>query len=452
MTAPVKMLVLGSGGREHAVLATLARTSQTPLDLFCIPGNAGIGQLARCINIPLEKHDELLDFAQSEGILLTFVGPEAPLAAGIVDKFESRGMLIAGPNAAAARLEGSKVFAKDFMLRHNIPTARYAVVDNYSDAQKVIRSGEFGAKNSRIVLKADGLAAGKGVVITSSFSEAEAAANDLISGAVVGKEAASRVVIEESLAGAELSLLAFADGEDYRLMPVARDHKRIGENDTGPNTGGMGAVTDESLLPANMLARIEHDIVRPTLAGADAEGFPFRGILFVGLMLTAEGPKVLEYNVRFGDPETQAILVRLRGDLFEILKSIATGTLGGVEVRWSDDSSACVVLASKGYPGRYETGAVIKGLETCAQLSDVTVFHAGTTRSPGGEIITSGGRVLAVTATASTLETALASCYGAIGKIHWDGMQYRRDIGRGKQEGRRSGAWITLDSAPTSSG
>jgi phosphoribosylamine---glycine ligase len=426
----MKVLVLGSGGREHAIVWALQKTSSTPLDVYCIPGNAGIAEVAQCVPVSLNDHRALVAFAQSHAIDLTFVGPEAPLAAGIVDVFQKNGLTVAGPNAVAARLESSKVVAKDFMARHKIPTAHYRVVTNSSAAFDALRSGEFGTSKSPVVIKADGLAAGKGVVVASSHAEAERAVDDFISGKLVEPEAAKQIVIEEALQGTEASVLVFADGRDYKIMPAARDHKRIGENDTGPNTGGMGAITDDSVLEATGLERVTRDIIEPTLEGARAEGFPFRGVLFVGLMLTSDGPKVLEYNVRFGDPETQAILVRLKSDLLEIFSAIAAGTLDRVRVEWSDESAACVVLASRGYPGKYETGVAITGLDRLRNQENVQVFHAGTARSDSGQFVTSGGRVLGVTASGRDLPQALASCYEAVGKVHWEGMQYRRDIGK----------------------
>jgi phosphoribosylamine--glycine ligase len=327
-------------------------------------------------------------------------------------------------------LESSKAFAKDFMRRHRIPTAKYSVANSAAEAREALRSGKFGPPDSPVVVKADGLAAGKGVVVAPSRAEAEKAVAELTSGEVVANEAAKLILIEEALAGREVSILLFADGRDYALMPPARDHKRIGENDTGPNTGGMGAITDPSVIDSEMLKLIVREIVEPTLAGAAHEGFPFRGILFIGLMLTAAGPKVLEYNVRFGDPETQAILVRLKSDLVRIFEAIIEGKLRDVSVEWSDASSACVVLASAGYPGPYETGAVIKGLERSADGDQVQIFHAGTAKTEArGDFLTAGGRVLGITAAAATLEQALGRCYNTIEKITWEGMQYRRDIG-----------------------
>ncbi|HSE17685.1 MAG TPA: phosphoribosylamine--glycine ligase [Pyrinomonadaceae bacterium] len=421
-----KILIIGSGGREHAIVWALRKTSQEASQLFCVPGNAGIAELAEIPSVPLKDHAALVDLVESHQIDLTFVGPEAPLVAGIVDEFNQRGLRIVGPSAAAARLEGSKIFAKDFMARHRIPTAAYHVAEGPREAIECLRSGKFGA--GPVVIKADGLAAGKGVVVASDRGEAERAVEDLMIHHVAGRDAAQRVVIEEALKGREASLLVFADGRDYALMPAARDHKRIGENDTGPNTGGMGTITGSSVLDKATQDRVVSEIVEPTLAGAREEGFPFKGVLFLGLMLTEDGPKLLEYNVRFGDPETQAILVRLKTDLVSIFDSMYEGTLGGLKVEWSEGASACVVAANKGYPGKYESGAVIEGLDEVSTDS-VQVFHAGTSRDASGRITATGGRVLGVTAGAERLPDALALCYGALEKIHWPGMQFRRDIG-----------------------
>jgi len=424
----LRILIIGSGGREHALAWALRRNASRGLELFCAPGNAGIAQVAECPAIAATDIAGLASYAETQKIDLTVVGPEGPLADGVVDEFTRRGLRIVGPGREAAQLESSKAFAKDFMRRHQIPTARYCVAASSADAIAVLQSGEFGEEDSAVVIKADGLAAGKGVVVASSRAEAEQAVNDLTSSAV-GAAAAQRIVIEEALIGREASLLLFSDGRDFRLMPPARDHKRVGENDTGPNTGGMGAITDASVLDASMLDRVVTEIVGPTLAGARREGFPFCGVLFIGLMLTEEGPKVLEYNVRFGDPEAQAILVRLESDLVEIMEAIAERRLNEVEVNWSNDTSACVVLASRGYPGTPETGARIEGLEQATQRPDVAVFHAATARGKGGEWLTAGGRVLGVAATGPILETALARSYEAAADIGWNGMHYRRDIG-----------------------
>lgn len=431
----MKILVIGSGGREHALSWALDKDAATDFKLFCAPGNAGIAESAQCVSVSATDIVALARFAEEKRIDLTIVGGEAPLAAGIVDEFERRHLIIAGPPASAARLESSKAFAKDFMARQRIPTAHYRVVDSIAAGREILESGEFGGADAPVVVKADGLAAGKGVIVASSRAEALRAVEDLMSGAAVGVEAARRVVIEEALSGREASLLLFSDGRDYALMPAARDHKRVGENDTGPNTGGMGVVTDRDVLDEATLRRVVRDIVEPTLAGAQAEGIPFRGILFIGLMLTTDGPRVLEYNVRFGDPEAQAILVRLQTSLIDVCEAVARGGLGQLAVEWSDEASACVVLAARGYPSRPETRARIEGLEQAAQHEGVRIFHAATARSRAGEWLTAGGRVLGVTATGLTLDEALGRCYRAVGEIHWDGMHYRRDIG--KQGGAR---------------
>ena len=436
----MNVLVLGSGGREHALIWALKQTSAVPLKLYCAPGNAGIAQMAECADISVNNHSALMDFARAEAIDLTIVGPEVPLANGIVDEFEKSGLKIVGPSQAAARLESSKAFAKDFMQRHAIPTADYVIANSGDEALQAVRSGRFGDVSSSIVVKADGLAAGKGVIVAPSLAEAERGIAELLSGNLVAEEATSHVVIEEALEGREVSILLFADGSDYALMPAARDHKRAGENDTGPNTGGMGAITDKSVLDAETLEQIVREVVEPTLGGAMKEGFSFRGVLFIGLMLTADGPKVLEYNVRFGDPETQAILIRLESDLFEIFQALVDGRLRDISVRWHEGSSACVVLASGGYPGGYKKGARIAGLDRVLIGPGLQVFHAGTSWSETGELVTAGGRVLGVTSWQPTLDEALARCYGAIDQIDWPDKQYRRDIGRFDQKARSSEA------------
>jgi phosphoribosylamine--glycine ligase len=422
----MRILVVGSGGREHALVWALKKTSSGPTEIFCAPGNAGIAQIAQCVPLGATDVGALADLAQREQIDLTMVGPEASLAEGVVDEFERRGLRIVGPGREAAQLETSKVFAKDFMRRHGIPTAGYRVAASADEAIKILRSGELSNESSPVVVKADGLAAGKGVVVARSRDEAEKALADL---ATLGS-AAERIIIEEALTGREASVLLFSDGKDFRLMPAARDHKRVGEGDTGPNTGGMGSITDASVIDDSILKRVVREIVDPTLRGARAEGFPFRGIVFIGLMLTSDGPLVLEYNVRFGDPETQAILVRLQTDLSAIFQAIVDQRLGELEVQWSNDSSACVVLAARGYPGKPETGTVIEGLDRAAERDSVAIFHAATSRGSNAEWQTAGGRVLGVTATGETLDAALSRCYAAVGDIHWDGMHYRRDIGR----------------------
>ena len=399
---------------------------------FLRPGNAGIAQCGRLVPLGAEDHVQLADFAKTEKIDLTFVGPEAPLAAGLVDTFENACLAVVGPTREAARLEGSKAFAKDFMARHKIPTAAYRVANSPGQATDFLRSGEFGSPEQRIVIKADGLAAGKGVVVAANRSEAESAIENLMVKKVAGSDAADRIVIEEALSGVEASVLLFSDGRDYVLMPAARDHKRIGEGDTGPNTGGMGSITDASILDDQTLQQVIREVVEPSIEGTQREGFPFRGVLFLGLMLTPDGPKLLEYNVRFGDPETQSILVRLKTDLLSIFQAIKDRTLGSVRVEWSRGASACVVAANRGYPGKYEKGSVIHGLGNTA---GVQVFHAGTEQAADGSFLATGGRVLGVTAAADDLNSALSLCYGALEKIHWDGIQFRRDIGRSAAAG-----------------
>lgn len=435
----MKILVVGSGGREHALCWALRRTPTVSPELFCAPGNAGIAQVAECAAVSVHDLHALANFAEEKKIDLTMVGPEAPLADGIVDLFEQRQLRIVGPRRQAAQLESSKAFAKDFMRRHAIPTARYRVVESVAQARDVLDSGEFGDESKAVVIKADGLAAGKGVYVAADRKTAFAALAELTSGAV-GPQAARRIIIEEALAGKEVSLLLFSDGKDFRLMPAARDHKRVGDNDTGPNTGGMGSITDASILDDVLRDQIVREVVQPTLQGCRDEGMPFRGILFVGLMLTPEGPSVLEYNVRFGDPETQAILVRLKTDLTQIFHSIADTRLGEIQIDWSAESSACVVLASRGYPTKAETGDLIQGLDAAAQHEHVAIFHAATALDEKGYWRTAGGRVLGVTATGETLDQALDRCYGAVSEIHWEGLHFRRDIGKSVvREARTSG-------------
>jgi phosphoribosylamine--glycine ligase len=424
----MRILVIGSGGREHALLWALRRNARQPLELFCAPGNAGIAEIAECPPIGFNDIPGLLSFSEQALIDLVIVGPEAPLAAGIVDEFQKRGLKIVGPGREAARLESSKAFAKDFMRRHSIPTARYRTARAAADARAILQSGEFGAEGTPVVIKADGLAAGKGVIVAQSRTDALRAIDELTDG-TISAEATELIIIEEALTGREVSLLLFSDGRDYRLMPPSRDHKRVGEHDTGPNTGGMGSITAPHILDDAMLQRIVREVVEPTLRGARDEGFPFRGVLFVGLMLTPDGPLVLEYNVRFGDPETQAIMMRLNSDLADIFQAISETRLGEIQIDWSQEPSACVVLAARGYPARPETGSLISGLAGDREQEDVAVFHAATSRGPNGEWLTAGGRVLSVTAKGKTLDLALSRCYGAIADIHWDGMHYRRDIG-----------------------
>ncbi len=423
----MKVLVIGSGGREHALCHTFKRSKKVK-KIFCANGNAGIAEIAECVNIKPDEVKELADFAAQNEIDLTFVGGETTLALGVVDEFEKRNLKIVGVSQKAAQLEASKSFAKDFMARHNIPTAKYKTTNSVREAKQVLKSGAFGDENTPIVIKADGLAAGKGVFVAVNHKQAESALDELET--IVGKEAAEKIVLEECLFGREVSLILFTDGKDFALMPPSRDHKRIGENDTGANTGGMGTITDANLLTNKQTDEIIEKIIKPTLKGAEREGFPFRGIMFLGLMMTKEGAKLLEYNVRFGDPETQVILVRLKTDLVEICEAMLSEKLSKIAIEWQKGSSACVVLASKDYPKKAQTGDVISGLDKAQSIEDITVFHAGTSKNADDEFITAGGRVLGVTAAADSLEKALEKAYLAANEINWDGMQFRRDIGK----------------------
>lgn len=423
----MNILVVGSGGREHAICYAFAKSPRVS-KIYCAPGNAGISALAETVSISAENISALADFASSNEIDLTFVGPEVSLAAGIVDEFETRGLKIIGASKAAAQLEASKAFSKDFMQRHGVPTAKYLIANSAGMAQFALVDGEFGDKNSPVVVKADGLAAGKGVVVAKNLDEALTALSEL--GNIAGEAASAKIVLEECLRGREVSLIMFADGEDFALMPPTRDHKRIGEGDTGPNTGGMGTITDDSLLSAGQMNDVIEEFILPTLRGCIAEGFPFRGILFLGLMMTPDGPRLLEYNVRFGDPETQSILVRLESDMVDICEAMLAGTLGKLDVNWRDGNSATVVLAAKGYPQCPQKGDLISGLEEAALVDGVTIFHAGTSLDSEGKLITAGGRVLGITAVADDLDSALAASYKAVDSISWEGMQFRRDIGK----------------------
>lgn len=420
----MNILVIGSGGREHAICYAFSRSPRVA-KIYCANGNAGIESVAACVPIKPDEIERLAAFAAENSIEMTFVGGETSLALGIVNEFEGRGLKIIGASGEAARLESSKAFSKDFMTRHGVPTAVYETANSAAEARAILESGKFGDEAAPVVVKADGLAAGKGVVVAKDRNEAIGAISELAG--IAGEAAAARIVLEQCLFGREVSLLMFAGGEDFALMPPTRDHKRIGEGDTGPNTGGMGTVTDSSLLTDAQTQDIIESVIKPTLKGCIDEGFPFRGILFLGLMMTADGPKLLEYNVRFGDPETQSILVRLETDLVDICEAMLEGKLNELDIKWTPGSSATVVLAAEGYPLSPRKGDVISGLD---DVEGVTVFHAGTAKNGDGEFITSGGRVVGVTAVGETLNEALERSYKAAGKIRWNGMQYRRDIGR----------------------
>ncbi len=423
----MKILVVGSGGREHALCYSFKKSKKAE-KIFCANGNAGIGEIAELVDIKPDEIEKLADFAESNAIDLTFVGGETSLALGIVDEFEKRNLKIVGVSQKAAQLESSKSFAKDFMARHNIPTAKYKTAFSTDEAKEILESGFFGDENVPVVVKADGLAAGKGVVVAADRSKAVEAIEELES--IAGQDAAEKIVLEETLFGSEVSLILFADGENFSLMPPVRDHKRIGEGDSGANTGGMGTVSDRKLLSEEQTTKIVGEIIKPTLEGAKADGFPIRGILFLGLMMTDSGAKVLEYNVRFGDPETQVILIQLKTDLVEICEAILAQSLDKILIEWQTGSAACVVLASRHYPNKPQTGDIIYGLDLARRHENTEIFHAGTAKDERGNFITSGGRVLGVTATGEGLSAAISRAYEAVKDISWNGLQYRRDIGR----------------------
>jgi phosphoribosylamine---glycine ligase len=417
----MKVLILGSGGREHALAWAVKRSTQVT-EVVCAPGNGGIAQIARCVPVNLKSLDAMVQLAETEQPGLTIVGPEVPLSLGIVDAMQSKGLCVFGPTRAAAMLETSKSFAKRFLQRHQIPTANYAVCKTLAEVEKAIE-----IFHAPIVVKADGLHAGKGVVICESRRTAIEAAQGIFSGALLG-ETDQQVILEEFLRGDEISFLCLSDGKHVVPLVPAQDHKCIGEGDTGPNTGGMGVYSTDQMLDPAMTEWIMRHIAVPTVYGMASEDTPFTGVLYCGLMMTARGPQVLEFNARFGDPETQAILMRLESDLVEALMACTNGQLAETELRWNPGAAACVVASSSGYPGIYKTGLPITGLDKAAQIPGVQVFHSGTSQA-NGQILTAGGRVLGVTAVAPSLEEALARDYEALKLIHFDGMYYRRDIG-----------------------
>ena len=417
----MKVLIFGSGGREHA-LAWAVKRSEKVTEVVCAPGNGGMAQIARCVPVDLKSLDSMVALALAEQPGLTIVGPELPLSLGIVDALQQHGLRVFGPAKAAALLESSKGFAKRFLQRHNIPTANYAVCTTAEELEQAVE-----IFHPPIVVKADGLAAGKGVLICQSRATAIEAAKGLFSGALLG-EPERQVVIEEFLEGDEISFLCLSDGTRAAPLALAQDHKRIGEGDTGPNTGGMGVYSTDTLLEPGMTEWILRHVVDPTIQGMAAEETPFVGVLYTGLMMTARGPQVLEFNARFGDPETQAILMRLDSDLVEALEACIDGRLAETELRWSQGASACVIASSAGYPGSYKTGYAISGLSSAARIPGVEVFHSGSTLL-GNQIVTAGGRVLGVTAAAESLEEALDRAYQAMAEIEFEGMYYRRDIG-----------------------
>ncbi len=416
----MKVLVVGGGGREHALVWKISQSPRVT-EIFCAPGNAGIARLARCVDIAADDVDGLLAFALREKIDFTVVGPEAPLTSGAVDAFEKAGLRVFGPTAQAAAIEGSKVLAKDIMAKYNIPTARYASFDNLSLAEEYIN--KHGAP---CVVKADGLAAGKGVIVASTRDEALEAVRLIMSQRAFGA-AGDRVVIEECLIGEEVSILAFTDGEAVVPMLPAQDHKQVYDGDKGPNTGGMGAYAPAPVGTPEILSFAMEKILVPMVRAMASEGRPYRGVLYAGLMVTPEGPKVLEFNARFGDPEAQPVLMLLETDLVDIMETIIERRLGSIDINWKRGASVCVVLASGGYPGSYAKGDVISGLDI--EMPGLMVFHAGTTLQDG-RVVTAGGRVLGVTALGDDIPGAIEKAYTGVKNISFNGMHYRTDIGR----------------------
>jgi phosphoribosylamine--glycine ligase len=421
----VKILVLGSGGREHALVWRLARDADVR-GVVCAPGNPGMAALAPCRPVDLAAPDEVLALAAAERVDLTVVGPEAPLERGLADVFRRAGRAIVGPDRQGAALECSKVFAKGFMAEQDIPTARFVVCDGPDRARAVVAGGELGLP---VVVKADGLAAGKGVVIAATPADAEAAIDLMMVDRRFGG-AGARVVLEECLTGPEVSCFVLCDGDRGLLLGTAQDHKRIWDDDRGPNTGGMGAFAPSPLWTDELADLVQRRIVQPALAGMRAKGVPYRGFLYVSLMLTREGPRVIEFNVRLGDPEAQVVLPLIDGGLAAALSSSAEGDLAGRTLVAGARRYVGVVMASRGYPGSAESGRAIHGLESVADSDDVLVFHAGTARAADGQLVTAGGRVLTVVGAGDTYERAMTTAYRAVDAIHFDGMQFRRDIGR----------------------
>jgi len=418
----MKVLVVGSGGREHALCWAIA-ASPLVERLYCAPGNAGIANEAECVPIAAEDIDALVRFATGNAIDFVVVGPEAPLVAGLADRLRDAGIKTFGPSAKAAMLEGSKGFMKDFCARHGIPTAAYGRFADAAAAKDFIV-----AHGAPIVVKADGLAAGKGVIIAETVAQAQRAVDDMLEGGAFGA-AGAEVVIEEFLDGEEASFFALSDGETALPLASAQDHKRVGDGDTGPNTGGMGAYSPAPVVTDAMAATVMETIIRPTIAGMRAEGAPYAGVLYAGLMIADGRPKLLEYNVRFGDPECQVLMMRLKSDLLPALVAAADGVLSSFDLRWYDEAALTVVMAANGYPGAYDKGSEIGGLDAAGAMENVMVFHAGTARAEDGRVLATGGRVLGVTALGATVADAQMRAYAAVDAIDWPGGFCRRDIG-----------------------
>ena len=416
----MKVLVIGSGGREHTLVWKMTQSPKIS-QIYCAPGNAGISKLAQCVNIDADSIEKLADFAQKEKIDLTVVGPELPLSRGIVNEFNKLGLRIFGPDKEAAEIESSKVFSKYLLKKYHIPTANYEVFQSIKKALDYIQQQTF-----PLVIKADGLAAGKGVFIIENLVEARDALNALMEEKKFG-EAGRQVIIEEFLEGEEVSILAFCDGKMVIPMVSSQDHKKIFDNDLGPNTGGMGAYSPVPFYPDEFEKRVLEEILKPTIKGLQREGKEYKGVLYAGLILTREGPKVLEFNARFGDPETQVILPRLKTDLIDILNAVIDSTLHKVNIEWEDNAAVCVVVASGGYPGKYLKGKVISGLERLEKMKNIIAFHAGT-KFQDNQVITSGGRVLGITAWDETIFKAKEKAYKAVKEIYFEDMYYRKDI------------------------
>lgn len=415
----MKILIVGSGGREHAIAWKLNQSSRAP-EIFVAPGNVGMMTIATCIEIAVDDIESLLAFAQEQAIDLTVVGPEVPLVMGIVDRFEAEGLKIIGPNQVAAQFEGSKDFTKTFLSKHGIPTAAYGTYDSHEEAMRAL--DQFGFP---VVIKADGLAAGKGVIIAKDANEARAAIDDMMKEYMFG-DAGARVVIEEFLEGIEASILCFCDGSTLLPMQPAQDYKKAKDGDMGPNTGGMGTYSPSRVIDDAMMNTVDKSILQPFIKGIHADGIEFKGILFVGIMINGDDIRVLEYNVRFGDPETEVTLPRLKNDLIDIFEAMISKKLHEVQLEWSDQSAVCVIMASGGYPESYEKGKIIKGLE---KARESMVFHCGT-KMMDGEIVSNGGRVLGVTSLGDDLESARASAYESVHKIRFEQAYFRNDIGK----------------------
>lgn len=421
----MNVLMIGSGGREHALIKAILKSPRLE-KLYCAPGNGGISRDAQCVDIPVMDKEKMVEFAKANDIDLAFVAPDDPLAAGMVDAFEDAGIRAFGPNAKAAVIEASKVFSKNLMKKYGIPTAKYEVFDNSADATAYVKDNNM----KPVVVKADGLALGKGVIIAQTINDAEAAIRSIMEDKKFG-ESGNKVVIEEFLTGPEVSVLSFTDGKTVKPMVSSKDHKRALDGDNGLNTGGMGTISPNPYYTDRLADECMETIFKPTIAAMQSEGRPFKGCLYFGLMMTPDGPKVIEYNARFGDPEAQVVLPRLKTDILDIVDAVIDERLDEINIEWSEDCSACVVMASGGYPESYKKGIEMFGMDDKGQVDGATVYHAGT-KYENGKFYTNGGRVIGVTATGKSLDEALEKAYEAVSKISFDGAHYRHDIGRTK--------------------